>query len=86
MSIRTLVEINHDYLHRMRDHPQEFVEALWHHLSGSGYEGRELWDGARAYRSRHHSDPWPWERETEPAKRKRQPPTPEPGTPQSRQP
>ncbi len=65
MSIRTLIEVNHDYLHEIEDDSEEFVTELLKALrdglnpfsddSGSFFRGRSFtikW-------SRHHSDECP---------------------------
>lgn len=58
MSARTLIEINHDYGHRIDDHPDRFLEALGAYIrSGScdDAEGLERF-GVRVFGVRHHAD------------------------------
>lgn len=57
MSIRTIIEINHDYLHKYREHP-----GLWDNLLNKilsdDWEGRWVGDapGIRKVGQRHHSE------------------------------
>lgn len=76
MSIRTLVEINHDRLQDIERNPAEFVKCMaaaircggthQQMMNNDGYDGdthRRLWSvgGAVKY-SRHHSDECPAEK------------------------
>ena len=57
MSYRTLIEINHDFGHRIEDQPQRFVEDLGAYLaspSRGNAEELERW-GVRVVGMRHHS-------------------------------
>jgi hypothetical protein len=53
MSIRTIVEINHDYWQDLRDNPEAMRELL-DHLADRQF--KELPRGIRVLRSRHHSE------------------------------
>lgn len=61
MSIRTIIEINHDYLHDLLRHP-EFWEELLRGLSGGDYNSGLFHDGivrlkhgVTVLHTRHHS-------------------------------
>ena len=66
MSIRTIIEINHDYLDELRKHPERLVNLL-DDLGGATYVGRlnkanaaraplDLNCGITLVTQRHHSD------------------------------
>lgn len=73
MSIRTLVEINHDHLHKIESNPEEFVKWLVaaaleggtceQRNTDDGYCGEthmQLWmAGGAVKHQRHHSSPCP---------------------------
>jgi hypothetical protein len=70
VSTRTIIEINHDYLHTLRDRP-DLLETLLRELSGSSIpaalnkHGRryEYAPGIQILGQRHHSEPeWKQER------------------------
>ncbi|VVD28456.1 hypothetical protein [Paraburkholderia dioscoreae] len=65
MSIRTLIEVNHDLLHRLQDSPEIIAEILAR-LGGSYYNGAlneaneagrslDIWNGVRIVHQYHHS-------------------------------
>jgi len=56
MSHRTIIEFNHDYLHRLRDDP-EFGKKLAQKLIGNDWSQRwtEELPGVRKVGERHHS-------------------------------
>jgi hypothetical protein len=58
MSIRTFIEFNHDYLHKIRERPQDFLAALDAVLRKNDthlrIDGREF--GIIRRGERHHSD------------------------------
>ena len=58
MSIRTIVEINHDFGHQIERNPEAFLRALRHYInSTSERNGAELERfGVRVAWSGHHSD------------------------------
>lgn len=59
MSVRTIVEINHDYLHDLREHPER-IELLWTLLSSCDHQRlndvAQPVPGIRFLGQRHHSD------------------------------
>ncbi len=59
MSIRTIVEINHDNLNDLQEHPErlrEIVECLYKNNATKLAELRYLTNGVRFLGQRHHSD------------------------------
>lgn len=56
MSIRTIIEINHDALHELREHPERVDEFL--HLLGcqNPRDMAQIPAGIRVLAQRHHSD------------------------------
>jgi len=56
MSIRTIVEINHDYLKELKDNP-ESMQELYQKLDGRPLDrGDELIPGVEFLTQRHHSE------------------------------
>lgn len=53
MSIRTIVEINHDYLYDLRDHPERIQDFLFRLMCGPEIDAPI---GIRVLRQRHHSE------------------------------
>ena len=59
MSVRTIVEINHDYIEELRDNPHLIVEALEFIMFNGPVrlrEKNELTRGVRFLCQRHHSE------------------------------
>lgn len=63
MSIRSLFELNHDYVGRIEDFPDHFVRSLLRYLrSGSDDDAHALHDfGLVRDGMRHHSESYPKE-------------------------
>lgn len=60
MSNRTLMEINHDFAHRIEEDPAKFVELLGDVLRGRDHEAMEelrFRFGLTVGQTRHHSTP-----------------------------
>lgn len=57
MSIRTIIEINHDLLHQIRNDPHAFADALCSAVCDGSGRRKELLKlhGARFLAQRHHS-------------------------------
>ncbi len=59
MSIRTIIEINHDYLYNWQKHPEDAAKLLWKVLTDSGRlvetHDQSLF-GVRVIAQRHHAD------------------------------
>lgn len=62
MSTRTIIEINHDYLRTLQEHPA-MLDTLLRVLTGSEVTGRlnkdggyEFCPGVKVFAQRHHSD------------------------------
>lgn len=57
MSIRTVIEVNHDYLHDLKDHPQLWLDVL-QKMFANDWECRhtQLVPGVRKLGERHHSE------------------------------
>jgi hypothetical protein len=57
MSIRTVIEINHDYLYNWENHPEEAAKILWSVLCGGERipEHTVSVYGIRVLIQRHHS-------------------------------
>lgn len=64
MSNRTLIEINHDYAHNIRDEPEHFAALMYRYLSSgsptriAGYLHSHF--GVTIGPMRHHSDAEPF--------------------------
>lgn len=56
MSIRSLIEINHDYAHMIESNPAFFVAALLEHLRAAESLPDEVAPGVYCFGTRHHSD------------------------------
>lgn len=58
MSVRTIVELNHDYTHRIEQDPEAFVALLVRYLSSAGPDNAEPLErfGVRVAWWGHHSD------------------------------
>jgi hypothetical protein len=56
MSIRTVIEINHDYLRDIADDPARIVDFVMRLGSGLGYAKKVIPNGMRVLAQRHHSD------------------------------
>lgn len=65
MSIRTLIEINHDLLHRLQESPEIFAEILGRlgtsrynaelNEANDGGRALDIWNGVRIVHQYHHS-------------------------------
>ena len=55
MSYRTLIEINHDFIHAIERDPEQFVKSLRRALDDGLDLGRF---GVRFFGRRHHTDPF----------------------------
>lgn len=58
MSVRTFIEFNHDFLYKMKDHPEDFLKALDALLRKNPAEYRHSPERFGLIRrgERHHSD------------------------------
>lgn len=60
MSIRSLIEINHDYCHFIEKDPAQFVERLRYYLGNGARSSADELEryGVVVFGSRHHSQPF----------------------------
>lgn len=60
MSIRSLLEINHDYAHQIEANPQRFMKALRNYLGSTDQRSVDEMErfGIVVFGSRHHADPF----------------------------
>lgn len=56
MSTRTIIEINHDYLHDISKHPEKLCEFVKRLGSGLEWADRVMPNGVRVLGQRHHSE------------------------------
>ncbi len=58
MSNRTLIEINHDYAHKIEGNQESFCRALGLYLNSGNRENADQLEryGVRVFGMRHHSD------------------------------
>lgn len=61
MSMRTLIEFNHDFAYRIEDNPKDFVKNLAYYLGNGNKQTEEylrLEYGMTFFGKRHHSSPY----------------------------
>jgi hypothetical protein len=61
MGNTTIIELNHDQVAEIKDHPQEFVQQILDQLGSFEYSGKEILGGkviAGFHRSGHIYDMW----------------------------